>query len=471
MRTDTETGADLVTGMITPNDCLAVSEEGDLLIEGMPARSLADQFGTPLYVISEAAIRGSYRRIEAAFSRAWPSRVRVLYAIKANNNQAVRQLLALEGAGSDCFGEAELYASFLGGADPNLVVVNGSNKSPEEIRRAVALGVRINIDAEEEIDLIAQAAHATDRLGRVALRLKVAPDDLASGGSDYFAVPAGLLSDFLEREKWGFSLTGAIPLLKDILQRAELRLEGYSTHVGRFSADPQTYALWARGLARMVVSLGRELSYWPATLNLGGGWPRERDPESRLRGSCAAPIEEYAEAVCAALRVELLNGDAPPPELWLESGRYVVGNAAVLLGRVGAIKRDCGRVWVNVDASTNNLMRRDTSESAYAVVPAERLREPLAETVDVVGPTCVESRLGDDVRMPILRRGDLIAVLDAGMYAETTSTQFNGLPRPATVLVGGDQVDLIKERETLADVFEKHRIPERLRIAFQQADG
>jgi diaminopimelate decarboxylase len=149
--------------------------------------------------------------------------------------------------------------------------------------------------------------------------------------------------------------------------------------------------------------------------------------------------------------------------LWLEPGRFIVGNAAVLLARVGAVKRDLGLTWVNLDASTNNLMRIDTSHSIHYVFPAAGMNREAVEHAIVVGETCIDSVFSPDCLVPPLERGEPIAILDAGMYAETASTQLNGIPRPATVLVSGSSSDMVKERETVGDVFSKHRIPDRLR--------
>jgi diaminopimelate decarboxylase len=197
-------------------------------------------------------------------------------------------------------------------------------------------------------------------------------------------------------------------------------------------------------------------------IDLGGGWPRQREPESREPAMNPATIETYAEAACGALLSALAPEGRPVPALWIEPGRYLVGNGVLLLASVGAIKRDAGRVWVHIDASTNNLMRIDTSRAWHHVLPANRMDDPFADIADVVGGTCIPSIVGAGRRLPHLAAGDVLAVLDAGMYAEAISNQFNGIPRPATVLVGPDGVDLIKRRETIEDVFATHLIPPRL---------
>jgi diaminopimelate decarboxylase len=455
------TPAEALARILTRTDRLSVDKEGRLLIEGCAAGALLEEYGSPLYVISEATLRANYRRIAAAFSSHWPEPVTILYAIKANNNLAIRAILNQEGAGGDCFGDGEFYATFAGGADPAKVVLNGSNKSPELIRKAVKKGVVINIDAEDELAVIEAAAAAAGTTVRVKLRLKVVSDAFNEVVTDYFG--GARLADYVGRVKWGFSVEAAGPLLSRLLSSRRMDVLGYHFHIGRTSASLRFYRAWAESLSRAVVALHRRTGFAPRVLNVGGGWPRERDPESRSLELNKIPLEEYAGVVCSTLRRQLDEAGLPTPRLWLEPGRFIVGNAAVLLARVGAVKRDLGLTWINLDASTNNLMRIDTSRSAHHVFPAAGMNRKAAERAIVVGETCVDSVFSADCPVPEFDRGEPVAILDAGMYAETASTQLNGIPRPATVLVNGLSSDLIKERESVADVFSKHRIPERLR--------
>ncbi len=160
-----------LASILTPTDSLGHDAAGILLIEECSARSLVEEFGSPLYVVSERTLRENFRRIRRAFEEHWPAAVNVLYAIKANNNLAIRAILNQEGAGGDCFGEAELYATFAGGADPDKVAMNGTSKTMADLRSAVELGVRINIDAEDEIDQLRTIAGQIGREARVNLRV------------------------------------------------------------------------------------------------------------------------------------------------------------------------------------------------------------------------------------------------------------------------------------------------------------
>src|SRR6516165_7998257 len=148
------TPADTLQRIMTASDRLSVSRSGELVIESVLALDLLKEYGSPLYVVSEATLRTNFRRVRQAFTDVWPTAVNILYAIKANNNLAIRAILFQEGAGGDCFGDGEFYATFLGGADADKIVVNGSNKTYDEVERAAKLGVRINIDAEDELGFV-----------------------------------------------------------------------------------------------------------------------------------------------------------------------------------------------------------------------------------------------------------------------------------------------------------------------------
>jgi diaminopimelate decarboxylase len=383
--------------------------------------------------------------------------------VKSNNTLAIRAVLSQEGAGGDCFGLGELHACLVGGTDPARMVMNGSNKSPAEIEAAIAEGVLINIDAEEEIAQIAALAPAGLAVP-VNLRLKPLPPDIDRFSGAFFKTEDSML-EAVRRTKWGFSRALAARLIARVQAFPQLSLCGYSCHIGRFSNAPEAFAIVAAELGRDVVRLYEETGFWPAMLDIGGGWPRQREPESRGPAMNPHAIEAYAEAATAALRDALAPSGQALPELWLEPGRYLVGNAVLLLATIGTVKRDLGHVWVHVDASTNNLMRVDTSRAWHHILPATRMDAPATETVEIVGGTCIPSVLGTARAMPALAAGDVVAILDAGMYAEAISNQFNSLGRPATVLVSPAGVSVIKRRETLADIFAQHEIPAHLRAS------
>ena len=344
----------------TRTDQFSVTESGDLLVEQCRAVDLIERFGSPLFVVSETTLRENYRRFRAAFGSQWPGTVRVFYAIKSNNNLAVRTILSDEGAAGECFGAAELLATLAGGTDAAQVAINGSNKTAQDLALAVEHGVIVNLDGEDECRRLAEAARAAGCRVRVNLRLKVAPPELDELASDTYRLSVGELRQDVLREKWGFSPERAVPLIKEILAADELQLLGYHLHIPRACQEPELHASCGSALVQAVADLAAKTGFTPSVLDIGGGWARERDPESRSLDLNPFTVENYADEMCRAMLAELSAASMPVPELWVEPGRYLVGNAAVLLATVGAIKRDVGHTWVNVDASTNLFARIDS---------------------------------------------------------------------------------------------------------------
>ena len=447
-----------------PSDCLSVSAEGELCVEDVAAGALVARYGSPLFVLSDETLRRNYRRIRTAFAAEWPGPVNVMYAIKCNPNFAVRAVLHQEGAGGDCFGLGELEATFAGGADPETVALNGSNKTGEVIARAVDLGVIVNLDAEDEIAQIERIAAATGRRARIAIRLKIVPPEYADYESDLVGFK-GDFRDELRRLKWGVTPETAARMIRAIGERRHLDLAGYHSHLGRLSQKVEDRAAYDREIGRVAAELYQATGFAPRIIDIGGGWPRERDPESKSLERNPSVVEDYAKASCAALRAPLERAGMPIPALWLEPGRYIAGNAGVLLTTVGVVKMDAGFTWLNVDASTNlmPLIGDGMEGTRNHVLAASRMHDPFSMTTDVVGPICIPSVLGSDCRLPAMGRGDLIAILDAGMYAESDSHNLNWMPRPATVMVCGRDSGLVRAAEALDGMFANQRIPQWLR--------
>jgi len=458
----TTTPATILKTQLTQTDHLSISDDGDLMIEGCVARDMVERFGSPLFVFSEATLRDNIRRVREAFQAVWPASVNVMYAIKANSNFALRAIAHQEGAGGDCFGLGELEATFAGSADPTLIALNGSNKETNLLRRAVELGVTINLDDEDEIGLLENVVSELDSHVRVNIRLKVVPDSFKDLESDAYPYP-GDFRERIRRSKWGVTVETAERMIHRLKEHERIDLAGYHTHWGRMSRDLDRWADYFREYANIIVKLKMDTGFTPRIIDLGGGWPRERDPESRCKDLNSYSIEEFAKAVSEALRKEFDKLGMPVPALWVEPGRYIAGNAGVLLTTVGTIKRDAEMTWINVDASGNLLTLVDKFGSVNHVTVVSGMNRPLTQKADVVGPICVPSDLASDCALPDIERGEVLVVLDAGTYAESESSQRNSMPRPATVLVHDGEIELIKRREVLEDLFATQIFPERLR--------
>lgn len=434
---------------------------GRLLIEGCDAAALAERFGTPLYVTSETQIRDNYRGLHQAFARRWPD-VRLLYANKANSGLAVRRILTQEGAGGDCFGLGELLISLQSGVAPDALVLNGSNKQPDELEVALRHGATINLDSPEELELVIRLARTIGVTASVNLRvlpftyagLIELPPDLAEIAADR------------SHDKWGMDRPTVDRAVARALAAPEVRLRGLHLHVSRLRPTTEPFALAARLIAACIAELHERHGWQPGVLDIGGGYAHARDPESGAAAGShpVAGPEDYAEAILAALDAGLAARGLARPALWLEPGRHLVSNATVLLTRVGAVKRlpSSEVTWVNVDASANHVLRTSLQGYRYEILHATRADAAAALRANVTGPTCTIDLLAEDRPLPATRPGDLLAVLDAGGYAEVLANQFNLIPRPAGILVCGGTAELVRRRETLADMLVTQQVPARL---------
>ena len=461
MNFEAQTPKTVLERVCTSSDCLSVNAGGELLIEGCAAPDLVSQFGSPLFVLSDSTLRQNVRRIQGAFEENWAGRVNVMYAIKCNPNFAVRAVVYEEGAGGDCFGIGELEATFAGGADPDKIALNGSNKNDQVIARAIELGITINMDSESEAGQVESVAASLSRSARVNIRLKIVPPEYQDYQSDLMNFK-GDFRDELKRLKWGVNEETACRILKNRSSYPHLEFTGFHTHLGRLSQKVEDRAAYDREFGRVVGNLFVHTGFVPGVIDLGGGWPRERDPESGRMEPNPHSIEEYAEAACRALASEFDKVGMPLPDLWLEPGRYIAGNAGVLLTTVETIKTEDGHHWFYADASTNimPLLGAAIEGTHNHILAATRMHEPIVLKADVVGPLCIPSVLRSDCPLPDLDNGDLIVILDAGMYAESDSHQLNWIPRPATVMVNRKEVGLVRAAETLDSIFATQRLPQ-----------
>ena len=383
----------------------------------------------------------------------------MLYAIKANNNLAVRAILHQEGAGGDCFGEGELYATFMGGADPRKIVMNGASKTEAELRDALAAGVAINVDSEDEIEMLATLTAELGVEARIALRLRTLPRALAAYQADYFSDELSVLDVISE---WpGASARRRRPAHPTRAIHFRPRARGLSQPLRPREPGSELLRRLGDRAGRGGLTLHRRTGYAPAVLDVGGGYARSatRNPE-RWRWAATRPRTTFARrpARCA-------QPSEPPTCRYPNSGWNLDAPSSATpeccSARSGRAPRP--RQGLGQRRFLENQLLNAGKTVEYHILAASKLHEPSAETAHIMSPLCAGVILGKNRSMPRLARGDLLVVLDAGMYAESQSRQFNGQPRPATVLVNDGRAEIIEERETVLDVFARHRVPPRLR--------
>lgn len=446
------------------DDCLSI-RAGHLWLEECDTVELARRFATPVYVVSEDQLRRNARRIAAAFAAGWPDGpTALLPSLKANLSLALRAILNDEGLGADTFGPGELYAALAAGTEPGLISVNGSVKDAELVGRAVAAGARVTLDSPGELDLVAAAARASARPARVRLRLRPDYDGLDQPSD---LDPGRSVRDSAVRYKPGIPLDLAAAVARRALDTEGVELVGVMAHLGRHSTDPEVWAGMGASFAAAIGALCAELGGWrPAQIDVGGGYPAPRDPTGS--GVEAPPIEAIAARLTGALRAGLLTAGIDPTGIRLEAepGRALYADTGIHLATVRNTKHQSAPVeWDWVETDTTEMFMADLliEHARFGVVAAAQADAPAVIEADVVGMSCGFDVLASRARLPALAAGDVLAFLDTGAYQDACASNFNGLPRPATVLVRGGDAEIVKRAETVADVFARDMIPARLR--------
>ena len=444
------------------DDCLSI-REGRLWMEECDTVELARRFGTPIYVVSEDQLRRNARRIAAAFADGWPEgEVALLPSLKANLSLALRRILNSEGLGCDTFGPGELHAALVSEIEPARISVNGSVKDAALVTRAVEAGARVTLDSSAELDLVAAAAQATGRTARIRLRLRPDYDglDMPSDFDPSVSVRAGA-----HRYKPGIPLEQATEVARRALATPGVELVGLMAHLGRHRADPEVWGAMAVSFAAAVGRVCAGVDGWrPAELDVGGGYPAPRDP---IRGEPAPPIEDIAAALTSGLRGGLRAAGIGAAGIRLEAepGRALYADTGIQLATVRHLKEQTTPVpmrWVETDTTEMFMADLLIEHARFEVVAASRADAEPAQTADVVGMSCGFDLLAPDAHLPALEPGDVIAFLDNGAYQDACASNFNGLPRPGTVLVSGSSAEWIKRPETVEDVFARDVVPERL---------
>ena len=399
---------------------------GVLAAEGVALADIAERFGTPCFVYSRAAVEDAYRQFDSAFGDA-PHLV--CYAVKANPNLALLNLLARLGSGFDIVSGGELARAIAAGADPGKIVFSGVGKTNEEMHRALDLGIHcFNVESASELDHLDAAARQAGKRAPVSIRVN---PDVDPGTHPY-------ISTGLKENKFGVALDDALPLYRHAAGLANVEVRGIDMHIGSqiVELDPHLEA------AAKVLALVDRLSAEGIRLehvDFGGGIGiRYRD-------------EETVDPHQYALAIRRLLGSRPQKMLF-EPGRLLVGNAGVLLTRVRYLKPGPLQNFAIVDAAMNDLLRPALYDAWHDVRPVMPRSGP-GELWQVVGPVCESADFLAHDRTLALAEGDLLAVLSAGAYAMAMSSNYNSRARAAEVVVDGETAHLVRSRETVEELF------------------
>jgi len=406
--------------------------DGALCAEQVPLDSIAQRFGTPCYVYSRAAIELAY----AEFARALAGRdALICYSVKANSNLAVLALMARLGAGFDIVSGGELARVLAAGGDPRKTVFSGVGKSEHEIEWALVADVLcLNLESEAELERVNAVAQRLGRRAPVAFRVNPNVD----------AKSHPYISTGLRQNKFGVPHEQAERLYATAARLPGIEVRGIGCHVGSQLTDR---APFVAAVERVVELAGRieAAGVRLAHIDVGGGIG------IRYRDENPQPIAAFVTGTLSALGTRRET-------LILDPGRSIVGNAGVLLTRVEYVKPGGVKNFLVVDAAMNDLLRPALYDAWHEVRPVRETQPGVASAVyDVVGPVCESGDFLAKERTLRARAGDLLAVMSAGAYAMTMSSNYNSRPRAAEVLIDGDRAHLVRSRERVEDLFASER--------------
>ncbi|OUT71512.1 MAG: diaminopimelate decarboxylase [Synechococcus sp. TMED19] len=438
----------------SPNRNLApitaeLDPQGRLQVGGCVLSELAQRYGTPLYVLDEQSLRQACRAYKEALERHYPGPSLALYASKANSSLAITALVAAEGLGLDAVSAGELLTALEGGMPLERIVLHGNNKSAEELSLALQNGVTIVVDNWRDIELLQELAEG--RSESVPLLLRFTPG-IECHTHEY--IRTGHLDS-----KFGFDPDQLEQVLTHLAGCSWAQLKGLHAHIGSqiFELDPH------RDLAGVLADafvLARSLGHNPTDLNVGGGlgirYVASDDPPS-----IDAWVKVVAEAMVAACKARNLE----LPRLLCEPGRSLVAAAGVTLYEVGSRKHIPGlNTYVAVDGGMSDNPRPITYQSEYTACLADSPGAVASESVTLVGKHCESGDvLLKGLPLPATKAGDVLVVLATGAYNASMASNYNRIPRPATVMVGSGRSELVQRRERPDELLRYDVLPERLR--------
>ena len=402
-----------------------------LHVEQVPLADIAAQFGTPCYVYSLAALTDSMRQ----FSAALQGREHLIcYAVKANSNLAILNVFACLGAGFDIVSGGELQRVLAAGGDARKVVFSGVGKTVAEMRMALDANILcFNVESGAELERLNEVASSMGKIAAISLRVN----------PDVDAKTHPYISTGLKQNKFGVAYIEAIALYRKAQSLPHLRIAGMDCHIGSQLTETGPFIAAAEKVLALVDALAEEGIYLEH-LDLGGGlgirYSDETPPE----------IVDYVTALLAVLR-------GRNEKLILEPGRVLVGNAGVLLTRVEYLKHGEEKNFAIVDAAMNDLMRPALYDAYHNILPVRRENHAM-QTYEVVGPICETGDFIGHARNLAIAPQSLLAVLSAGAYGMSMSSNYNTRPRAAEVIVDRNVVHLVRERETVLQLYAGEKI-------------
>ncbi len=420
----------------------SLNNSGNLEFDRCELVKLAQKYGTPCYIFSESIIRKKCREYVTAFSRR-NINFEVNYAGKA----FLVNILKEEGLGLDVVSGGELYTALSADFPPEKIFFNGNNKSKEEIEFALKekIGILI-VDNEYELEAIEQLAEKLNIKVKIMLRVTPGVDTHTHKNMQTGQVDS----------KFGISINQVPDFMKEVLTKKHLIYEGIHCHIGSQIFDLSSYVL---ALEEMVKLMRKIKSLWgidSLNLDLGGGLGVKY-----LESDTPPSIEYFVNLIVDTLEKETRKNDIPMPKILIEPGRSIIGEAGITIYTIGAIKEITGlKKYLIVDGGMTDNPRPILYNAKYEAVILDKIDTTSKEIVTIAGKCCESGDiLIRNLKLPIASLGDLLVVFSTGAYHHSMASNYNGLTKPAVVLVNNGESDLIVERETYADLVKNDRMP------------
>ena len=401
---------------------------GQLCAEQVPLSQIAEQFGTPCYIYSRAALESQWQQLDSAFGTHPHT---ICYAVKANSNLAVLSVLAKLGSGFDIVSEGELRRVLLAGGDPEKVVFSGVAKSHQEIEFALSNKIRsINVESVAELKRVQEIAQRMNTKAPIALRVN---PDVDPKTHPY-------ISTGMEKAKFGITMESAFKAYQLADDMPNIEIHGIACHIGSqiTTASPFTDAV--DKVMELVLRL-KEVGINLKQLDLGGGLGID------YQGETPPSADEWINTLLGSLNRN--NIDLP---ISIEPGRFIAGNSGILITRVEYLKSNSSKNFAIVDAGMNDLLRPSLYQAYHQIDNVNEAQTEPLNTYDVVGPICESSDvLGHDRKLNVAAN-DLLAIRSTGAYSFTMASNYNSKPRAAEILVDGDKTHVARQRETFEDL-------------------
>lgn len=412
--------------------------KGNLYFDGLSVKELADKYDTPLYLMSEKRIRDNYDRLYGAFVNNYKY-VRIYYAAKANTNLNVLKILHSQGAYLDTVSPGEVFLALSAGYTPDRIMFTGTSVRNDELKMLADANITINIDSQSEMDRLLKISVPQ------ILSVRVNPE-VGAGHHDH-CITAGPESKF---GLWEEEVIQAYA----IAQRARVGRFGIHMHIGSGVLEPEPYIAAVEKLLSIAKRVKKEVGINFEFIDIGGGLGVPYKPEDT-----ELDVAAFSSKVVNLFKNKVKDYGLGKPFLFVEPGRYLVCDSTILLTRVNTLKVTPAHKYVGVDAGFNTLIRPTIYGSYHPILVANKLNEPEKETYSIAGPICESGDLlAKDRQLPEIQEGDLLAVLNAGAYGYSMSSQYNSRPRAAEVMIRAGKPVIVREREQLKDLMTNQRV-------------